>query len=107
MKPSDVPKIVGEALEVSPELITSPCRRTEAHDARCITIRLWQTHWRLSTTDIGKRLNRDHSAIVYANQRTKQLLETNPAFQRKLRLAEERFERIERNEDVYEGSECL
>lgn len=70
-------------LELDEDLIRTGFRETEYTDARKMISYIFYNYFKYSLTKIAKIMNKDHSTIVHANRKHRELMSTDKIYARK------------------------
>lgn len=76
---------VSAAMNVPAELIRARTRRRDIVEARFICAYLMKQHTKMTLTEIGWSLNRDHTTIIHALKAVGDRMDTEPAFRETVR----------------------
>lgn len=64
MKPEEIISDVCNAYQITKDELRSKCRRAELCDARSVVCYILRKHG-LSSTEVGRLINRDHTSVLY------------------------------------------
>lgn len=87
---ADLCRISADVFEVSREQVESNSRKRPAVRARFAVYHLADLHTRLSYSEIGRRLRRDHSTVVYGAAQCNWLMLRDPEYRGKVNEVERR-----------------
>lgn len=83
----DVLAAVAAAFEVPPAALPGPGRRADIAHARFAAVALLTDLCRLNTSQIGRRLNRNHATVLHARARAERLQALGGEFAARLEAA--------------------
>lgn len=81
-------KVVVDFTGVTVEKMTSNARATNVSDARFIMWYMLRKFTKMTYTDIGVMFERDHTSVMYGENRCRNLVDTEKEFREKVRFME-------------------
>lgn len=86
-----VVRVVTDFTGVTIEKMMSTARASYVSDSRFIMWYMLRKFTKMTLTDIGVMFNRDHTSVMYGENRCKDLIKTEPDFRNKVRFMEQQL----------------